>query len=692
MRVATWAALFAVAVAACAGGEVRPSVPGPAKVADGKPRSDLIPRAVLFGNPERTSVEISPDGKYLSWLAPSDGVQNVWVAPAGELDQARPVTADRTRPVSDYVWTFDGKHLLYRQDKAGDENWHLYRVEVATRRVTDLTPGEGARAELFALSPKKPGTVVIGLNDRDPQLFDVYAVDLASGEKRLLVRNEQGFVGYHVDRDLDVRYAETMKPDGSRVLMAHDPSNPRAAWTEYDTISPDDALTTGIIGFDATGRSYYTYDSRGRDTSAIFEVDARSKHKTLLLEDARVDLNDGLVHPSRGTVQAALINYDRPIWRAIDATIAPDLDAIARLGPGFPDVVSRTLDDRTWIVSLGTDAGAARFYRWDRATQKGEFLFSEQPALDDQPLVPMHPIVISARDQLAMVSYLSLPRDADANADGKADRPLPLVLLVHGGPWGRDEWGFDPLHQLLANRGYAALSVNFRASSGYGKAFLNAGNRQWGKKMHDDLLDAVAWAIASHATTRDRICIMGGSYGGYATLVGVAMTPDVFACGLDMVGPSNLVTLLETVPPYWLPMASMFRARVGDHTTPPGKQALLDVSPLTHAARIEKPLLIAQGANDPRVKRAESDRIVAVMRAHRIPVSYLVFPDEGHGLARPENNVAFVAIAEAFLSAHLGGWFQPITDAELRASSMKIEAGREWLPGLPGAGQGVSAR
>jgi dipeptidyl aminopeptidase/acylaminoacyl peptidase len=302
--------------------------------------------------------------------------------------------------------------------------------------------------------------------------------------------------------------------------------------------------------------------------------------------------------------------------------------------------------------------------------------------------VKMQPVVIPARDGISLVSYLSLPKAADPDQDGSPDAPQPLVLLVHGGPWARDEWGYHALHQLLANRGYAVLSVNFRGSLGFGKDFVNRGDKQWGKRMHEDLLDAVDWAIAKRIADKDRVGIMGGSYGGYATLVGLSLTPDKFACGVDIVGPSNIVTLLETIPPYWAPMLALFKNRVGDHTTEEGKRALLEISPLSHAANIKRPLLIGQGQNDPRVKRSESDQIVRAMQAKGIPVGYVVFPDEGHGFARPENNVAFFAITEAFLSVHLGGYFEPLEPSELAASSLLIAAGREALPGLPAAASG----
>jgi acetyl esterase/lipase len=320
-----------------------------------------------------------------------------------------------------------------------------------------------------------------------------------------------------------------------------------------------------------------------------------------------------------------------------------------------------------------------RYYRFDREAQKAEFLFTNRQALEGRPLQKMHPHVVKSRDGMDLMCYLTLPPGHDAG--GKADRPVPMVLLVHGGPWGRDGWGFDPLHQLLSNRGYAVLSVNFRGSTGFGKKFLNAGNQEWAGKMHDDLIDAVNWAVAKKIADPSKIALMGGSYGGYATLVGLTFTPDVFACGVDIVGPSNILTLLSTIPPYWAPAVQMFKDRVGDFTSAEGKKFLTERSPLTHVAKIKRPLLIGQGANDPRVKQAESDQIVKAMTERSIPVTYVLFPDEGHGFARPANSLAFNAVAEAFLAKHLGGRYEPVGDA-FDGSSLTVPQGAEGVPGL----------
>ena len=357
------------------------------------------------------------------------------------------------------------------------------------------------------------------------------------------------------------------------------------------------------------------------------------------------------------------------------------------IGPGDVSVNTRTLDDKTWIVAYSAAEAPLVYYRYDRPAGTLTKLFSARPKLDGKPLVPQWPVEIASRDNKTLVSYLTLPRSADANNDGKADAPVPMVLLVHGGPWARDSYGYGGYNQWLANRGYAVLSVNFRGSTGFGKDFTNAGNGEWAGKMHDDLIDAVQWAVKQGVTTDDKVAIMGGSYGGYATLAGLTFTPDAFACGVDIVGPSNLNTLLSTVPPYWASFFEQLAKRMGDPRTDAGKAWLTERSPLTRADQIKKPLLIGQGANDPRVKQAESDQIVKAMQAKNIPVTYVLFPDEGHGFARPENNKAFNAVTEGFLAQCLGGRAEPI-GKDFTGSSISVPVGADGVPGLAEALKG----
>jgi dipeptidyl aminopeptidase/acylaminoacyl peptidase len=609
-------------------------------------------------------------------------VLNVWVAPVGKLDQARAVTSDTARPIRQYAWAFTSKHILYLQDTGGDENFHVFRVDLADGKATDLTPYDGVRAQILGASPRQPTTLMVGTNDRDKKVFDVYKVDLLTGKRTLAAQNNDGFAGFELDHDLAVRIAEKKLPDGSTQLLTPETRAADTRWKLFDTIPFEDSDTTGLLDFAPGNKAVYMRDSRGRDTGALLQVDLATKKSVVLAEDTRADAGEVMVHPTRHNLQAVGFNYLTQSWKVLDPSIQKDLDALARLDGGEVHVTSRTTDDRTWIVTTTSPQHPGHYYLWDRGKQKGTFLFAARPELEKQPLVKMTPVEIKARDGLTLVSYLSLPAAADPDGDGKPNRPVPMVLFVHGGPWFRDTWGFNPIHQMLANRGYAVLSVNYRGSTGFGKKFLNAGNLQWGKKMHDDLLDAVAWAAQQGVTARDSVCIMGGSYGGYATLAGLTMTPDVFRCGVDLVGPSNLMTLLATIPPYWLPGVALFHARMGNPETPEGKALLIAASPLTHTADIKRPLLIGQGANDPRVKQAESEQIVAAMKAHHLPVSYIVFPDEGHGFARPENNIAFFGAAEAFLSAHLGGSYLPLSKAEIGASSMQVKDGRDGVPGL----------
>jgi dipeptidyl aminopeptidase/acylaminoacyl peptidase len=380
-------------------------------------------------------------------------------------------------------------------------------------------------------------------------------------------------------------------------------------------------------------------------------------------------------------VQAVATYYERKHWKVLDPAVAKDFEYLRTLADGDVEVVSRTLDDRNWIVAYLVDDGPLRYYRYDRDAGKAEFLFTNRKALEGLPLAKMHPVVIKSRDGLNLVTYYTLPLGSDRDGDGRPDKPLPMVLDVHGGPWGRDTWGYNPNHQWLANRGYAVLSVNFRASTGFGKDFINAGNLQWAGTMHNDLIDAVDWAIQEGIAEPARVAIMGGSYGGYATLVGLTFTPEKFACGVDIVGPSNLVTLLNTIPPYWAPALELFIKRVGDHRTEEGRAKLTERSPLTYVDRIQRPLLIGQGANDPRVKQAEADQIVEAMQQKHIPVTYVLYPDEGHGFARPENRMSFNAVAEAFLAEHLGGRYEPVGD-DFHGASLTVPVGADQIPGL----------
>lgn len=638
----------------------------------------LIPRQDLFGNPDKASVQLSPDGTKIGYLAPVGGVLNVWIGPANDPAAARPVTRDTDRGIRFYDWAYTSNHILFIQDKGGDENWRLYSVGLDTGDTKDLTPLEGVQARFQEISPQFPAEILVALNDRDPRLHDLYRINIATGERRLVQKNE-GFAGFVTDRDYRVRLALRVLPDGGSEMLR---ATEHGGWTPFARIPTEDTLTTSPIGFDKAGTILYMIDSRNRNTGALMALDLDTGTQTLLAEDPRADVSDVVIHPTEKRVQAAAFTYERKVWQILDQSIAGDWAALRTIATGDVEVVSRTLDDRYWIVAYIIDDGPVRYYRYDRAGQKAQFLFTNRERLEGLPLAKMHPTVITSRDGLNLVSYYTLPPGSDG--DARPDEPFPTVLVVHGGPWARDTWGYNPWHQWLANRGYAVLSVNFRGSTGFGKALINASTSEWGAKMHDDLIDAVQWAIQHGIADPQRVAIMGGSYGGYATLVGMTFTPEMFACGIDIVGPSNLVTLLESIPPYWQPQVDLWTTRVGDHRTEEGRAFLTKRSPLTCAHRIQRPLLIGHGANDPRVKQAESDQIVQVMQEKGIPVTYVLYPDEGHGFARPENRLSFNAVAEAFLSRCLGGRCEPICD-DFTGASITVPVGADQVRGVPEA-------
>lgn len=669
----------------------------------------LIPRATLFGNPDRAGAQLSPDGKWISYLAPVENVMNVWVAPSDDMSKAQAITRETTRGIRRYLWAHDNQHVLYLQDQGGDENWKVFSVPATGGVAKDLTPfdeingpdgkpimlpsGKPLRpaALLNDPSPKFPDKVLIGLNNRNPQYHDLYVVDINTGKMELLRRNDE-FAEFVTDDTFKIRLALKQTPDGGRAIYKADDESGFVPW---QTVPMADSLATSPLGFSADGGSVYLSDSRSTDTSQLTLVDLATDKAQVVASNPKADLGAILVHPTRKTVQAASFTYDRTQWMVLDKSIQADLDYLRSLDQGEIGVQSRSLDDSKWIVGFAPADAPAKVYLYERDPAggkpgKAKFLYTNRSKLDGATLAPMHSTVIKSRDGLDLVAYVTVPSDrADLGGvidAGKADpngtvKPLPTVLFVHGGPWARDTWGFNPYHQWLANRGYAVISVNFRGSTGFGKKFLNAGNKEWGAKMHDDLLDTVDWAVKLGVSNKEKIAIMGGSYGGYATLAGLTFTPDTFACGVDIVGPSNILTLLNSIPPYWAPLVEQFTQRVGDFRTEEGKKFLASRSPINFVDKIKKPLLIGQGANDPRVKQAEADQIVSAMQSRNIPVTYVLYPDEGHGFARPANNLAFNAVTEAFLAQHLGGRAEPIGD-DVRQSTAQVRTGASQIPGL----------
>ncbi|WP_347302418.1 S9 family peptidase [Croceibacterium sp. TMG7-5b_MA50] len=633
----------------------------------------LIPRDALYGNPSRAGGQISPDGQWVSWMAPHEGVMNVFVAPAATPDQARRLTSSTDRPIPQYFWAGDGKSILYVQDKGGDENFLLYQVNVASGEERTLTPFEKTRVQVLGRSDTIRDKILVGLNNRDARLHDPYLLDLNTGELTLVMENP-GYVGFLADDSLTLRWAIAMNAAGGQDMFPI--VDGKVAESPRESTGMEDSLTTSVAGYTTDGSTLYWIDSRDRNTAALIAEDTATGEKRVIAENDKADIGGIMANPRTGEVEAYSVNYLTNEWTALDSEVKASLDFLDSRLEGEFGVQSRTEDDATWVVWNDPLTAPTKVYLYDRAGGTLTEFYNSRPELEGAPLQPMHAVEIPARDGLPLVSYLTLPPGSDPDGDGKPDAAVPMVLLVHGGPWARDVYGFNRAHQWLANRGYAVLSVNFRGSTGLGKSFINAGNLEWGAKMHDDLLDAVSWAVAGGIAQQEKVAIMGGSYGGYATLAGLTFTPDTFACGVDIVGPSNLETLLATIPPYWEPMVKQFHDRMGNPNTPEGLALLKERSPLYKAGQITKPLLIGQGANDPRVKQAESDQIVTAMQAAGVPVTYVLFPDEGHGFAKPTNNIAFNAVTENFLATCLGGRAEPVGDT-LTSSTAQVLAGAE---------------
>lgn len=603
----------------------------------------LIPRSVLFGNPERLSPRLSPDGKQLAYIAPDQGVLNVWLRTVGQEDD-RVITADRDRGIRTFFWAENNQHVLYLQDVGGNENWRIYGVDLQTNQTRDYTPFENVQAQVLQKDKHFPHELVIALNLTNPQLHDVYRLDLQSGELTQIAENPGNILGWAADAQFEVRAAVGANPDGSMSLLyrqqVQDDWKPILEW------SFEDSLNSSPSHFSKDGKSLFLLDSKDANTTRLVKLDLETLERQVLAEDSRYDASGLFVNLDSYDVQAVSFTRAREDWLILDESIRQDFVFLDQAAAGDFSVINRDQADANWLIAYDLDNGPIAYYAYERATQKMTFLFDHQPALKQYELAKMEPIQFTSRDGLLIEGYLTYPL-------GQERQNLPLVLNVHGGPWWRDTWGYHPEAQWLANRGYACLQVNYRGSTGYGKDFLNAGDREWAGKMHNDLLDAVDWAVAHAGIDRQKVAIYGGSYGGFAALVGATFTPDVFACAIDMVGPSSLITLIESFPPYWATMLDNFKRRVGDPETE--REFLESRSPLFKVDQIQIPLLIAQGANDPRVTLREAEQIVDALKSKGLSYEYLLFEDEGHGLAKPENKERFYAAVERFLAEQLGG-------------------------------------
>lgn len=604
----------------------------------------LIPRTVLFGNPEKAAPFIAPDGKRMSYLAPLNNVLNIWVGTPGQND-FRPITKDTDRGITRYFWSEDNRHILYLQDAGGNENWRLFSVDVESGITRDLTPFENVQTQILDHDKKFPNDLLLAMNRDNPELHDVYHLDLRTGDLRLIEKNAGNIVGWVIDTEMKVKGAMAATPHGGFDLLIKQKDE---SWKKIIEWDEEDSLTSSPVVFSNDG-TLYLADSRGANAARLVKLDLNSGRTQVIVEDREYDVSDFLINPDTHEIEAVGMVKDRDEWTILDQSVREDLEIIRGLHRGDFFLLNRDHDDQTWMIGFTVDNGPVPYYAYNRKTKMAEFLFSNRPDLDHYELAQMEPISFQSRDGLMIHGYLTLPAGAPRSN-------LPLVLNVHGGPWHRDTWGYNAEAQWLANRGYACLQVNFRGSTGYGKKFLNAGDREWGGKMHDDLVDAVQWITQEKMADPTRIAIYGGSYGGYASLVGATFTPDLFRCAISIVGPSNLITFIKTIPPYWSTFLAVMHKRLGNPDI--DTDFLISRSPLHKVDQIRIPMLIAQGANDPRVKQAESEQIVEAMQSRGIPHEYLLFPDEGHGFVKPQNRLKFYAAAEKFLATHLGGRYE----------------------------------
>ncbi len=636
-------------------------------------QAPLIDRELFFGDPEISGAQLSPDGKYIAFLKPLDKTRNIWVKRTdAPFDSAKPITSDTKRPISQYFWSRDGKYVLYAQDKAGYENYNVYAVDPAappeagskTPAARNLTDVKGVRAQLYEAPRSEPDFIYVGLNDRDKAWHDLYKVRISTGERTLVRQNTDRVTAWIFDLHDQLRLATRSADNGDTEVLRVDAKG-------FTRIFSCDVLEScAAVRFHKDGKRFYlqTNQGAGEDLEKLFLMDAATGKQELVESDPekRVDFGSALFSEVSDELIATVYEYEkrRIYWK--DKSFEADYEFVRSQLPdtdiGFN---SHTRDEKLWLISATSDTEPGATYLFDRAAKKLTLQYKIREQLPRQELAKMEAVRYESSDGLEIPAYLTLPK-------GMPPKNLPALILPHGGPWGRDNWGYNTLAQFFANRGYAVLEPNFRASTGYGKKFLNAGNRQWGDRMQDDLTWGAKYLAAKGIADPKRTGILGGSYGGYATLAGVAFTPDLYAAAVSIVGPSNLITLLDSIPPYWEPVRKLFYQRMGDPGTPEGKAQLERQSPLNSAAKIKTPLMVVQGANDPRVNKAESDQIVIALRDRGFPVEYLVAPDEGHGFARPVNNLAMIAAAEKFLAQYLGGRYEQAMTPEVETRLKEI--------------------
>ncbi len=646
----------------------------------------MLPLQRLMAPASFTVPQISPDGKLVSWIAPLEGTPNLFVAEVGDLESARPVTrftdsGVRATDVSGqvmYRWHFDSKHIIYPKDYDGDENWDIHIVNVETAEDRNLTPIPDKKVSIIAYGRSRPDEALVAVETFGQYNPEVYRLNLISGEYSL-VQESDGSLAFLADNDLNLRFSILFNAEGGLDLHKFD-ENGRGPMIYQVSAEDMPAITTAsyqkIIRFDAKNEKLYLYDAKLRDKAALVTLDVETGDVEVLAENDRVDIGGVIYHPVDSRVQGYATNWTRTTWTATDESISADLQALDSIDEGDWKILSRSDDDSTWVVQYMAAHKPIAFYLYDRESKSGKRMFTSTPQLEGLKLSDMHPYVLTTDDGFEIVSYITLPPWTDPDNDGRPDKPIPVVVFVHGGPSDeRAVYAFGPFVHWLANRGYGFQYVNFRGSAGFGKAYMNGQKMEWGGKMHQDVLDQVKWAIDEGIADPDKVAILGGSYGGYETLVAMTMTPDVFACGIDIVGPSNL----EIFMPHW--DEDRMGKTIGDPRTEEGRAFLRSRSPVNFAHQTKNPMLIAQGANDSRVPQEQSDMIVEKMLEAGVEVTYIVAPDEGHGFLRPANSMAFNAILEVFLGNCLGGRSEEIS-GQIEGSSLQVPVGVEHIQGL----------
>lgn len=618
----------------------------------------LLDRTLFFGDPEIAGAQISPDGKYISFLKPWEDTRNVYVKGVNEpFSAARLLTTETKRPVAGYFWTRDSKYILYVKDNDGDENYNVFAVDPTGKPAAgaeapasrDLTGLKGVRVMIFDLPKSDPDTAYIGLNDRDKAWHDLYRLKISSGEKTLVRKNTERVTRWDFDNAGQLRLATRSADNGDTEILRVDADKFTKIYScdVFEQCNP--------IHFQKDNKLAYLQTNKGEDLVGLALLDPATGQAKVLENDPlkKVDLSRVVFSDLTDEMIATTYLDDQGQRRYFkDKSFEADYKWLQTKLPGMEvDTTSITHDEKVMLATAHSDTEPGVTYLFDRGTRELTRQYRIWEELPREALAKMKVVHYPSSDGLQIPAYLTLPKGVEA-------KNLPALIFPHGGPWGRDGWGYNPLAQFFANRGYAVLQPNFRGSTGYGKKFLDAGNLEWGRKMQDDLTWGVKYLVGQGIADRKRVGIIGGSYGGYATLAGVTFTPDVYAAAVDIVGPSNLITLLDSIPPYWEPIRKLFYKRMGDPNTTEGKALLTERSPLTYANKIRTPLLVIQGANDPRVNKREADQIVIALRDRGFPVEYLMAPDEGHGFARPVNNLAMFMASEKFLAQYLGGRYQ----------------------------------